>query len=538
MIIPNETWQVEVGGQIYETNFEELVNWISEGNLMRADKVRRGNLRWLEAGKIPTLDGFFNAKDFGHPLPSVEFSTTIVGTETAVNTATPANNFATSQQNTTQFAQNNQPNDFNNLPPTQMNLPPTQMFAAQPFENPLPLPTANVCFIHNDTEPKYVCDTCQNVFCAACPKSFGGSLRICPMCGSSCSSIQQLQAQWETQIQYQTAMSEGFGLEDFGKAIVYPFKFKLSLFFGAILFTFFSLGQTAAGAGSFMMIGPVLICFMLANMLTFSVLANTVENFSQGKIDKDFMSNFDDFSLWMDVIQPFFLSIGVFLVSFGLMTVLIFASMLFMWSSVKDAVKKESDIRMEQVKKQKEELRKSKQPSIMDSDRDRAYQADLDNMNKQIGIQKLRSLGMSDPEADLSFEQTLALAFKSIGLFIIPIFLALLWGLFYYPIACAVAGYSRSFAATINPSIGWETIKLLGADYAKIVVMTLFLSIIVALVELVIHFVLSSFDMPGMGNLPAIALGSIVKFYFSVVFAVILGFALYKNADKLKFSLN
>ena len=538
MIIPNETWQVEVGGQIYETNFEELVNWISEGNLMRADKVRRGNLRWLEAGKIPTLDGFFNAKDFGHPLPSVEFSTTIVGTETAVNTATPANNFATSQQNTTQFAQNNQPNDFNNLPPTQMNLPPTQMFAAQPFENPLPLPTANVCFIHNDTEPKYVCDTCQNVFCAACPKSFGGSLRICPMCGSSCSSIQQLQAQWETQIQYQTAMSEGFGLEDFGKAIVYPFKFKLSLFFGAILFTFFSLGQTAAGAGSFMMIGPVLICFMLANMLTFSVLANTVENFSQGKIDKDFMSNFDDFSLWMDVIQPFFLSIGVFLVSFGLMTVLIFASMLFMWSSVKDSVKKESDIRMEQVKKQKEELRKSKQPSIMDSDRDRAYQADLDNMNKQIGIQKLRSLGMSDPEADLSFEQTLALAFKSIGLFIIPIFLALLWGLFYYPIACAVAGYSRSFAATINPSIGWETIKLLGADYAKIVVMTLFLSIIVALVELVIHFVLSSFDMPGMGNLPAIALGSIVKFYFSVVFAVILGFALYKNADKLKFSLN
>lgn len=530
MIIPNETWQVEVGGQVYETNFEELVNWISEGSLMRADKVRRGNLRWLEAGKIPTLDGFFNAKDFGHPMPSIEFSTTIAGGETSVNTAaTMPHNFATSLQNTTQFAQNQPANDFNNLPPT-------QMFATQAVE--IPLPTANVCFIHNDTKPKYVCDTCQNVFCAVCPKSYGGSFKICPMCGSSCSSIQQISTQWEQQVQYQADISEGFGLEDFGKAIIYPFKFKLSLFFGAILFMVFTLGQTAAGSGSFMMIGPVLMCFMLANMITFSVLANTVENFSQGKTTEDFMSTFDDFSLWMDVIQPFFLSIGAFLVSFGLMFILIFASILLMWSSVKDSVKKESDVRMEQVKRQKEELRKAKQPSIMDSDRDRAYQADLENMNKQVGIQNLRSLGMSDPEADLSFTQTMAIAFRTIGFFIIPIILAFLWGLFYYPVACAVAGYSRSFSATVNPSIGWETIKLLGADYAKIVGMTLFLSLIVGLVELVLHFVLSAFDLPGMGNLPAIVLGSIVKFYFSVVFAVILGYALYKNADKLKFSLN
>ena len=283
-------------------------------------------------------------------------------------------------------------------------------------------------------------------------------------------------------------MSEGFGLNDFGKALAYPFKFKLSLFFGVILFVLFSLGQTAAGAGSFMMIAPVLFCFMLANMLTFSVLANTIENFSQGKISKDFMPNFDNFSLWGDVVQLFFLSIGVFLVSFGLSVVLIFASIWFMWNSVSTDVKKESDLRIEKINKQKEALKKSQPETIMDTHRDQAYQADLDNMNKQTSIQSLKSLAIADPEAELSVNETLAIAFKSVGLFIVPIILSLLWGLFYYPIACAVAGYSRSFAATINPSVGWETIKLLGGDYAKIVGMTLLLAVIVGAIEFVLLF--------------------------------------------------
>jgi hypothetical protein len=57
-----EIWQVEVQGQIYEANFEELTVWIAEGALLREDKVRRGNLRWLEAGKIPALYGFFRRR--------------------------------------------------------------------------------------------------------------------------------------------------------------------------------------------------------------------------------------------------------------------------------------------------------------------------------------------------------------------------------------------------------------------------------------------------------------------------------------------
>ena len=70
-----ETWQVNVNGQIYETNFEGLVCWINEGALHPQDKVRRGNLRWLEAGKIPALFGFFNAKELGIVNPPVVTTT-------------------------------------------------------------------------------------------------------------------------------------------------------------------------------------------------------------------------------------------------------------------------------------------------------------------------------------------------------------------------------------------------------------------------------------------------------------------------------
>jgi hypothetical protein len=66
---PNEIWQVDVNGQIYEASFAELTEWINEGSLLPGDRVRRGNLRWLDAIKVPALYGFFNAKELGIAPP-------------------------------------------------------------------------------------------------------------------------------------------------------------------------------------------------------------------------------------------------------------------------------------------------------------------------------------------------------------------------------------------------------------------------------------------------------------------------------------
>lgn len=51
-------WQVETQGQIYEAEFEELKQWISEGAVIASDKVKRGNLRWLPVEKVPELFEF------------------------------------------------------------------------------------------------------------------------------------------------------------------------------------------------------------------------------------------------------------------------------------------------------------------------------------------------------------------------------------------------------------------------------------------------------------------------------------------------
>ena len=66
-----DIWQVEAGGSTYDGTFEDLAAWIGDGSVLRIDRVRKGNLRWIEAGKVPALLEFFNAKDASEPPPPV-----------------------------------------------------------------------------------------------------------------------------------------------------------------------------------------------------------------------------------------------------------------------------------------------------------------------------------------------------------------------------------------------------------------------------------------------------------------------------------
>ncbi|NOT47674.1 MAG: hypothetical protein HOP17_07980 [Acidobacteria bacterium] len=112
--------------------------------------------------------------------------------------------------------------------------------------------------------------------------------------------------------------------------------------------------------------------------------------------------------------------------------------------------------------------------------------------------------------------------------------LTLLWGLLYFPAACAVAGYSRSFLATINPLVGLDTIRRLGGTYVKLVLMSLLLAVVLIFILGTLAAVLSPFDLPRVGNVPAVAIGSLISFYFWIVFFCVIGYALFKSADRLK----
>ena len=87
--------------------------------------------------------------------------------------------------------------------------------------------------------------------------------------------------------------------------------------------------------------------------------------------------------------------------------------------------------------------------------------------------------------------------------------------------------------ATINPLVGLDTIKRFGVTYVKILLMGLELVVAYVIVSGIFALIFAPFDLPGFGNLPAKALGSMFTFYLSIVFSCILGYALFKNSDKL-----
>jgi len=570
-----EVWQIDAGGQIYEARFEEIAQWVFEGSLLPQDMVKRGNLRWIEARKVPALLKFFNAKEQGLPPPV--FATTTDAQGVSGNPVEQPQNFAPPQSFTPNPYQTtiSQPTENNfqapqnpfDAPPTAQNFQnqtswqePSFTQQNQQFNEPQPhefnvLPTADFCSMHPDAPTAFLCGTCGNGFCPACPKSYGGTVKICPFCGAMCKSVKEVQAKTQAAFQYDADLSQGFGFGDFFNALAYPFRFKSSLFFGAIMFMFFTLGQGAGAMGSIFLMGAGLICWMLSNMLTFGVLANTVENFAQGKVGGNFMPSFDDFSLWDDVVHPFFLSIGVYLVSFGLVIVIIIGTVIWGLNQVSNSIS-QSYSPAENTKMTDENSPFYNNPDFQNQrglygngempdenaiNNSRTNPDDTEEevrrVNELINEQRKKQLESGigkTPETLQQERQQMIQGFMKTALpILILVVIGFLWGVFYFPAACCVAGYTRSFVATMNPAIGLETIKLLGWDYVKIWFMGLILLVASGIIGLILGLIFMPFDLPTFGNIPAKAVGAMIGFYFSVVFSVILGFALYKNADKM-----
>lgn len=549
-----EIWQIDVNGQIYEAPFGEMAQWIAEGSLLRGDKVRKGSLRWIEAGRVPTLIQFFNAKENGTPIIPV-----VVASDDNPQTS------------------NFQPAPEAFPPPAVTFEPPAPLFSGIEIGSPVvnepqfapPPPQAQgqsgMCVMHSDIAALYQCDTCGNGFCKTCPNSYGGTVKICPFCGAMCRSIEAAQAAAQVNYRYEADLAEGFGFSDFGRALAYPFKFKTSLIAGAIMFAFFSYGQSASAMGGLMLMAASITCIMATNMLSFGILSNTVDNFSHGRIGENFMPAFDGFNIWEDVVHPFFLSIAVYIVSFGLAAVLVLGSAWYFWSSLTSAADhlqdksvgaimpgSQGDLnsakQIPQIEQFRAQLNKDNRyangeiPDEEDIAREQTEgTGDTEDavMQAQSIIDKTRKsqaesvVGKAPAEEEAAFTEMVTNLAKKAALLLVPMALALLWGLFYFPAACAVAGYTRSFTATLNPFVGLDTIKRLGFSYVKILLMCLAILVISGIISIFLSILFSPFDLPRMGNIPAKIVGSVVGFYFSIVFSCILGYALYKNSDKL-----
>lgn len=551
---PSEIWQVEVGGQIYEASLAELPEWISEGSLQPEDKVRKGNLRWIEARKVPTLIPFFNARANGEPIPVVQ-------------TTTDAS-LKPDEQAPHEDVQGNTGKITPTAAQTEASLTsPQNVTVAKAAIKTAP----GHCVNHHEQRAVYVCSQCGSEFCKLCPRSYGG-VRICPECGAFCNSADKVAESARRAAVDNGLGSEPFGFADFSRALAYPFRFRASLIFGGLMFMLFSFGQMASSIGGIILIGASIICFMLANMLWFGVLTNTVENFTQGRLDADFMPSFEDFSLLDDVVHPFFLYIGVVLSSFGPFILVAVIGVYLVISAATDQMNKFNDelsrvpgtqfYRPDRTVEQSQEVKNVLEKVKQQNDRRLSDQQHLAESAEsgvatdipaysqgnaeeelvkaaeelqQARAKELQSIaGSPDANPKDQFQDAMANILRLAAPLVVIGAIAFLWGLFYFPAACAVAGYSRSFMATVNPLVGLDTIKRLGGTYVKILLMGLLILIASGIIGLMLQMMLFPLNLPRLGNVPAKAIGSLFTFYFSVVFSCIIGYALFKSADRLK----
>lgn len=556
-----EIWQVEANSEIYQGSFDELSKWIEEGSLLRADKVRKGNLRWIEAGRVPSLAAVFSAVENGQPIPVPVAPTEKVDT-TNFTVSSPL------KVESDDLLEVNAP-----VPPSAVASLSEEPAIPAAVSVPVPSNATNstpkatdptFCSVHADLMTAYICTSCNASFCKGCPKTYA-SVKICPACGAMCESVGQLEKKRREEMHHSMS-SGGFGFGDFAASIGHPFRFGTSLVVGGAMYAALSTGQAVAGYGGPFMWVAALFCFLFANMLMFGVLSNTAEAFAKGDTNSNFMPSFEDFSVWDDILRPFFLSIAAYVVSFGPFIAMMIVLAFFVLGAVKDGVipgqglaqsavpaaselpnaakgaeqsERIRDLLNKQANVQRDRVASATQSA--ESGNSAAGQEDIarrqaelnkefETLAKQAQTQRNFPGANSQGSEGALIESFVRRGFKYMllaGVF-------LLWGLIYFPAACIVAGYTNSIGATINPLVGLDTMWNLGLDYIRLLLIAAALAFVGGFAALIVVTVLSPFNLPLLGNIPAKFVTSFIGFYLWAVFACSIGFLLFKSRSKLR----
>ncbi|HEV8431719.1 MAG TPA: hypothetical protein VGQ41_27715 [Pyrinomonadaceae bacterium] len=463
-----EVWRVSTIEGIFETDLETLKQWIVEGCVLPTDKVSKGNLSWIDAGRVPKLKRAFE----GHvdPIPEPPSFETFVE-----STSTPANAWIE---------------------------PPAVVAPAN----------TNACHNHPEANPEYVCRMCGAVFCKDCPKIVGGKIPMCPLCGDLC---REYRAETEKKARVQL-QSSGFGMEDFIRAISYPLQHKVALLGGALIY---ALLLCAGFRGS-----------IVAWVLIFGCISHVISQVAWGRLNRSFMPDFSTFSLWDDLVLPIFLGIGIMIVTWGPLIVLVFA---LIFGAVKSGM---GPGHTESL--QPEHLSTLTDPN---ADPDKLAEANK-KMQEELrpGAGIAREAEASKAEAiDPAGPMRYLMPYLASGIAFVLLFLLLIgWGVFYYPMALAVAGYTQSVGSVLNPLVGLDTIRRMGTTYFKAFGMVLMVQFVSLVVGVIIAIVTSPFALPFMGNVIGNFLTATFTFYFYLVIACILGLSLFKCADRLDIAVD
>ena len=482
-----EMWRVSTIEGVFETDLETLKQWIVEGCVLPTDKVSKGSLSWIDAGRVPKLKGAFDGLIDTPPASPLK------------------PDMATSQGG--------------------WQVPPSETQA--PFEPPRETSYSTTgplvsCQNHPGVEPTYVCRACATMLCAECPRFVGTSkIAVCPLCGDLCHSY--------TEIKTKTAradfQSSGFGFGDLLTAVRYPWKHKTALIGGAFLYGLLLL---TGFRGS-----------LVAWMIMFGCISHVISQVAWGRLDRSFMPDFSQFSFFEDLVQPIFLGLGITIVSWGPVIVLVLALVLGVVSSGPPSTLSPSG-QLHSAEHQgpsEEDLSVLMDPN---ADPNKTEEANRKLYQLRPGAQIAREAERSKSEQDDPmgmFRQLLP--YLGVGVFFVFLLgVGLVWAVFYYPMALTVAGYTQSFWSVVNPLVGLDTIRRMGTTYFKAFGMVLLIQFTGAIVGGIVILVTSPFSLPFMGNLPAAFLNGSITFYLNLVIACLLGLSLYKCADRLNINVD
>ncbi len=481
MSAQSEVWRVSTPEGVFETDLETLKQWIVEGCVLPTDKVSKGNLSWIEAGRVPKLKRAFEGDTTAPEPKNISFET---------------------------FVESNPA--FKNPPST----PAPNWVEPETFVAPAPSNTS-ACQNHPDAAPEYVCRMCRGVFCKACTK-FSVKVPLCPLCGDLCHEYRGV-VEKTARVQLQ---SSGFGMADFVRAIRYPLNHKVALLSGALIYGFL---LCAGFRGS-----------LVAEVLLFGCISHVISQVAWGRLNRSFMPDFSTFSVVEDFVSPIFLGLGIMIVSWGPLIVLVIALMFGVLGGggVKPSALGGGDSVAESTGPSHEDLSVLTDP---DADPKKLEEANRKLQEIRPGAGIAREAEQSTDEAnDPAGALRELLPYLGAGVSIVLLLLLFTgWGVFYYPMALTVAGYTQSFGSVINPLVGLDTIRRMGLTYFKAFAMVIVVQVVSFIIGGIIAVVTSPLTVPFMGNLLGNFIDATFTFYFYLVVACILGLSLFKCADRL-----
>ena len=528
-----EVWQLMTHDGVYQADLPTLKQWVAEGLVHPTDKVRKGALKWIEAGRAPSLRRVFAGEEVPAPLQEGLAATTAPAD-------TPHSHAALGDSQSAATGAH-APNAASNVGAHARDLGLSAGSGASPFTEGTaggfieavstkdfpgvlpdigPEPSADgptprfTCQNHPTDAATLICRTCRETFCRSCPNRMGtSSVLLCPSCGNFCDPLEDI----NERIALLERSASGFGFGDFKEALTYPLKHLGSLIGGALLYSILLLGG--------------LWGHLLAPALVFGCISLVIHRVGYGSMDKDFLPDFSEFSIWDDMIVPYFLGWGITLVSLGPVIILLAVLVFGLFGGVAKPAAAPPPPQM----LTSEDMKILQNGGTAEQEAELKRKMDALTPSGQMAQQVEAAKQKQQDDSTLGLVRML-LAHP--GIYFLLALLALAWAVFYYPMALLVAGWTESFKSIINPLVGLDTMRHMGLNYLKAFAMYLAVYVASIVANAVISLATSPFDMPFVGNVPGRFLGGFVTFYTSLVVACILGLSLFKSADRLGIELD